>query len=97
MSVYVILELQSNPEDIDVLKSAIERILPAKRDCDGCNEVHVIENQDNPLNIILIETWETREQYEKYLKWRMEIGALDTIGAMLSKLPSIRYYENLGI
>ena len=95
MSVNVILEIQSNPEDIDVFKSTLKTILPCKLEYDGCIEVQIIENQDDPLNIILIETWESRQHYEKYLTWRIEIGALDAIGAMLSQAPKIRYYDAL--
>ena len=54
-------------------------------------------NQDEPLNLVLLETWETREQYEKYLAWRSETGALEALGAMLSQAPSIRYFDNLDI
>ena len=97
MSINVILETQSKPECIDDLKSTLKNILPDTRSYDGCIEVQVVGNQDDPLNIILLETWETREQYEKYLAWRAETGALDALGAMLSEAPSIRYYDNLDI
>ena len=97
MSVNVILEVLSKPESIDALKSTFESILPDTRSYDGCIKVQVIGNQDDPLNIVLLETWETREKYEKYLGWRGETGALDALGAMLSQPPSIRYYDDLDI
>jgi quinol monooxygenase YgiN len=97
MSVNVLLEIQSNPEDIDKLQSTFVQILPDTRGYDGCIGVQVVTNQDDPLNIILIETWETRKHYEKYLAWRVETGAIDALGKMLSQAPSIRYYDNLNI
>jgi quinol monooxygenase YgiN len=97
MSVNVLLEIKSNPEDIDKLKSTFEQILPDTRSYDGCIGVQVVVNQDDSLNVILIETWETREHYEKYLAWRIETGAIDALGAMLSQAPSIRYFDNLNI
>lgn len=97
MSVKVQLEIQSNPEDIDKLQSTFVQILPDTRGYDGCIEVQVVVNQDDPLNIILIETWETRKHYEKYLAWRVGTGAIDALGKMLSQAPSIRYYDNLKI
>ena len=97
MSVNVILEVQSKPETIEELKSTFEAILPDTRNYDGCISVEVIINQEDSLNIVLFEIWETREYQEKYLKWRAETGALDTLGTMLSQPPSIRYFDNLSI
>lgn len=97
MSVNVILEVQSKLESIDELKSTFENILPDTRSYDGCIGVQVIGNQDDPLNLVLLETWESRQHYEKYLGWRTETGALDALGAMLSKPPSIRYFDDLNI
>ena len=97
MSINVILDVQSKPESIDELKSTFENILPDTRSFDGCINIKVIGNQDNPLNLVLLETWETKEQYEKYLAWRTETGALDALVAMLSQPPSIQYYDNLDI
>jgi quinol monooxygenase YgiN len=54
-------------------------------------------NQNNPLNIMLFEVWESREQQEKYFQWRGETGALDALGAMLSQPASLQFYDNLSI
>lgn len=97
MSVNVLLEVQSKPESIDQLKSTFQSILPDTRSYDGCLGVKVVGNQDDSLNLIFIETWETREKYEKYLAWRAETGALEALGKMLSEAPSIRYCDNLDI
>lgn len=97
MSVNVILEVQSKPGSIDELKSTFESILTDTRRYDGCLKIQVIGNQDDTLNLVLLETWASREKYEKYLSWRAETGALDALGAMLSQPPSIRYYDDLDI
>ncbi len=97
MSVNVILDIQSKPECIDELKSTLENILPDTRSFDGCLNVKVIENQDNPLNILLFEDWVSREHQEKYLQWRAETGALEALGNMLTQPPSIQYFDDLNI
>ncbi len=97
MSVTVILEAQAKPEYIEELKSTFENILPDTRKYDGCIGVQVIGNQDDSLNLILFETWESRQHYEKYLGWRMETGGLEAFAPMLSQPLSIRYYDNLDI
>jgi quinol monooxygenase YgiN len=95
MSVTVLFEIQSNPESIDALKSTLKNILPDTRSYDGCQGVNVVENQDDPCNVVLIQTWASRQHYEKYLAWRSETGAIETLGTMLSKPPSIRYYDDI--
>lgn len=97
MSISVVLEVHSKPDSIDDLKATFESILPDTRAYDGCIGVQVTSNQDDALNIILFETWETRTHYEKYLAWRAESGALGALTAMLSSPPSIRFFEGLDI
>ena len=96
MSIKVILEFQSKPGLIEELKSTFENLLGDTRRYDGCIAVQVIINQDNPLNLILLETWASRQHYEKYCGWRNETGALKVLRP-LSRRPSIRYFDNLDI
>ncbi|PCH60501.1 MAG: antibiotic biosynthesis monooxygenase [SAR86 cluster bacterium] len=97
MTVNVLLEVNAKPECLEELKSTFENILPDTRNYDGCVEVRVVGNQDDVLNLILVETWQSRQHYEKYLAWRQETGALEALGALLSQPPRIRYYDDLNI
>lgn len=97
MSVTVLFEVQSKPENVDELKSTFKNILPDTRSYDGCQGVNVVGNQEDPCNVILIQTWASRQHYEKYLAWRTETGAVKKLGPMLSKPPSIRYYDNIDV
>jgi quinol monooxygenase YgiN len=95
MSVTVLFEVQSKPENIDELKSTFKNILPDTRSYDGCQGVNVVGNQEDPCNVVLVQTWASRQHYEKYLAWRTETGAIEKLVPMLSKPPSIRYYDNI--
>ena len=97
MSINVILELQAKEESIDELKATLENILPDTRGFEGCVSVQVTTNQDDPLNLVLLEVWESRKSNEKYLGWRTETGALEALGAMLSQPPSIRYFDDFDV
>jgi quinol monooxygenase YgiN len=97
MSVTVLLEVLSKPESIDELKQTFKAILPDTRGYDGCISVQVVLNQDDPLNLILNETWESRAHYEKYFAWRAETGGLEALGKMLSASPSVRYFDHQDI
>ncbi|TDJ62222.1 MAG: antibiotic biosynthesis monooxygenase [Proteobacteria bacterium] len=93
MACTVVLEIQLKSDQIDTAKSTFKEILPDTRAYDGCQGVYVVENQDKAGNLVLIETWESRAKYEKYLAWRQETGVLDALGAMCEGAPSIRYFD----
>lgn len=96
MAVTVLLELQAQPDKVDQLIETFRQILPDTRAYDGCEGVEVQQNQDEKTNVVLIERWATRPQYEKYLAWRTETGALEALGALVAAPPSIRFYDDTG-
>ncbi len=97
MSVKILLELQVLPEKIEELKASFALMLRDTRAFDGCIDLLVVTNQDDALNMVLIETWESREKYDKYMAWREETGGLDILGSMLSQPPSIRYFDGIDL
>ena len=95
MAVTVFLELNAQPAQADALKALFKEILPDTRAYDGCIGVEVVDNQDDKANIVLVESWESRGQYEKYLGWRQETGFVDKLGGFLAGPPSIRYFDKV--
>lgn len=93
MAVLVLVEGTVRPEAMNDMMALMREILPDTRAYDGCQEVKVHTNLDTPNDLALVEYWDSRAHYEKYLAWRAETGVLDKIGSMLSGAPSIRYFE----
>ena len=93
MAVTVLLELQAQGDKVDALVQTFKKILPDTRAYDGFVGIELVQIQDEPTNMVLIERWQTRQHYEKYLAWRIETGSLESLGAMLAGAPSIRYYD----
>ena len=93
MACTVILDLQVQPDHVDTLKGVFKDILGDTRAYDGCISVDVVHNQDESANLLLVEQWESRAKYEKYLGWREETGALEQLGSMLAAPPSIKYFD----
>ena len=93
MSVMVFLEMQSNTGNTEQLSSTLKDLLPDTRKYDGCQSVEVFNNQDDPNNLVLVQHWDSRQQYETYLNWRVETGALDTLVSMTSQEPNIRFFD----
>ena len=67
------------------------------RGFDGCNGITIHKNESDPNNMVFVEDWDTREQYEKYLAWRTERGDMEKLAGLLAGEPSIRYFENVGV
>ncbi len=93
MAVTVLLDLQSQPNKVDTLLQTLKQILPDTRAYKGFIDIEVVQNQDDPTNIVFVEKWESRSHFEKYFAWRTETGAIEALGAMLSAPPSIRYLD----
>ncbi len=93
MAVTVLLELQLQEDKVDTLLQTMKEILPDTRGYDGCIGVEVVQNQDEPANIVLIQKWETRPHYEKYLAWRTETGVVEQLGTLVAAPPSIKFFD----
>ena len=96
MACTVILELNVKSDSADDVAESFKSTFPDTRSYDGCIDVYATRNQDNPDNFLLVETWESREKYEKYLSWRTERGDMDNLAAVLEGEPSIRFLNRIG-
>ena len=97
MACQVILELRTKEDCIDKAREWFKSVLPDTREFDGCTLIHLVKNQDDPQNLMIIENWDSRPQYEKYLAWRTERGDIDQLAEMMDGEPSIRFFDFLGI
>ncbi len=97
MSVNVVLDLQVKPENRDELINTLEAILPDTRAYQGCQNIKVTSNQDEPNNIVILEKWDNRSDHESYMNWRAERGDLEKLGALLSEPPAVRYLDPISV
>jgi quinol monooxygenase YgiN len=95
VSVRVILELNLKPEMAEAVKGGMKDTLVDTRAFEGCEGISVIENQDNPTQVLLLERWETREHYEAYLKWRTDRGDMDGIGSVSTEPYKVTYWSTV--
>ena len=93
MATTVILEVKAKPGTGNDVVATFKSILGDTRAYDGCQGVDVYQSSDEPEVVILVEKWDSRGQYEKYLGWRQETGFVDQLVAALDGPPSIRYFE----
>ncbi len=97
MAVTVLVELQIKEDKVETLLQGIKETLPDMRAFDGFVAFEVVQNQEKPTNIILIQKWQTRAHHDNYLIQeglsRTEIGGIEQLGTMLVGAPSVRYFD----
>ncbi len=93
MATRVFLEVRAKPGTGAELIAFFRSILPETRAHEGCTSVDALQNSDDADNVVLVEVWETREQYEKYLAWRREKGTSDRLMEALAEPPIIRHFD----
>ncbi|HCU88467.1 MAG TPA: antibiotic biosynthesis monooxygenase [Gammaproteobacteria bacterium] len=97
MTCQVILDIRVKEALLEDFRSWMRRTLPETRAYDGCNNLYIVQNQDDPLALVVIEQWDTRLKYEKYLAWRTETGVVDELVAMLDGEPTFRFFDYFGV
>ena len=96
MACQVFLEATIKDGCHDQLKAKFAELLPDTRDFDGCISIYITIDQDNPSQMVIIELWDSRAHYEKYLAWRVDSGVMDELATMMEN-PSWRYLDNWGV
>jgi quinol monooxygenase YgiN len=84
--------LNLKPEVAEPVKSGFAEMLKDTRAFPGCRSVNIYQNDEDPNKIILIEEWDSRQHYEKYLAWRNEDGAMDRMGDILTSPTKPEYW-----
>ena len=93
MTCKVVLEMKVKPDHVDEMLESVREMLPATHDYEGCIEVYIYQDQDDPTNLIAIQEWDRREHYEKYFAWRGEHGDLATLHPWVTQQLSPRFFD----
>ena len=92
MAVIVTLGLQIKLDRLDEFKNVLREILPDTRAFSGYQDIRVIENQDSPGSITILEGWDPKENHIKYMTWRTEIGTMEALAGFVEAERAITYY-----
>jgi quinol monooxygenase YgiN len=93
MAVLVLVEGTMKSGSVASTKALLKEVLPATRTYEGSRGADAYVNRDDGRTLILVEHWDTKERYQKYLAWREETGVLARLIGLLEGAPSIRYFE----
>lgn len=96
MTCTVLLEIRVKPEFVDGMAEGFKGLFPDTRSYEGNISIYAAQNDEDKQNFVMVEVWESRAHYEKYLAWRTERGDIENLASMLEGEPSIRYFDHIG-
>ncbi|MEM6308497.1 MAG: antibiotic biosynthesis monooxygenase [Pseudomonadota bacterium] len=91
----VILELSIKEGRRENFIEMMKSILPETRAFDGCQKFDVWTDNSDAAHVVLNEIWDSVEQHQAYLGWRVENGTLNQLVAFLNEPPAPKYFEIL--
>ena len=97
MACLVHIECRARKESADQLLGGLREILPDTRCREGCASVSVTRTPDDPLNIVVVEPWDSRQHDETYFAWRQRQGVLDQLAARVDGGVSWCFFDIVGL
>jgi quinol monooxygenase YgiN len=77
----------------DDVANLLVEILGESLQWDGCEEIRIVRDQDDPDHVAGVTQWTERRNFEEYLAWRTERGFTATFETMLTRPFVIHFYD----
>ncbi len=92
MSVMVILEMPVKPDMLEDYLNILKGALVETRDYKGCRSVTTLVDQETS-SVVLVEEWDSVEDQQAYMAWRVETGLIDAIAPFMQGELVTRTYD----
>jgi len=93
MSVCVLVEGTLKDEFAEVFPVICGDGFKVTRKVDGCQNINLVINRENPNNFVFTEVWDSKEHYDNYFAFRLEDGTIGAIQNMCSDGPEVRVFD----
>ena len=93
MTVNVLIEGNLKDGERDGFTDICREAFKVTRAFDGCKHIDLVCNTEDGNHWFFNETWESKAQYDKYLKFRTEDGTLEAIAGLCEARPSIKIFD----
>ena len=93
MSVSVLLSGTLKDGLVEQFTEICSEAFHVTRAFDGCQNINLTLNVENPHKYVLTEVWDSKKHYEKYLAFRTEDGTVGAIGDMSVDGPNIDIFN----
>ena len=92
MSITRINEFQAQEGQGEALRDLIQSFVPLIESSDGCQSCQVLQSQEDPTRIVVIEVWDSTEAHQASMK-NIPPGALQEAMKLLAGPPKGGYYH----
>ncbi len=92
MSVMITLEFPVKPDMLDDYLDILKGALVETRSYKGCRSVTTLVDQETS-SIVLVEEWDSAEDQQAYIAWRVETGLIDAIAPFMQGELVTRTYD----
>jgi quinol monooxygenase YgiN len=89
VAITAILDLRLKAESLETAHEALHATLTDTRAFRGCLEVTVLVDSDDPVHVVVYETWESLEHDQAYRAWRASPEGASQLGSILAAPPSL--------
>ena len=96
MSIGVIVDFLCKPGGAALLTETMKERLPFTRTYDGCEEIYLYTDHNDPNHLFLVERWESREKYDKYRGWAMAQPGTQELLPLLEREMTTIYLDETG-
>ena len=92
MSVMITLEMPVKPDMLEEYLNILKGALVETRSYKGCRSVTTLVDQETS-SVVLVEEWDSAEDQQAYMAWRMETGLIDAISPFMQGELVTRTYD----
>ena len=88
----ITLEMPVKPEMLEDYLNILKGALVETRSYKGCRSVTTLVDQETS-SIVLVEEWDSVEDQQAYIAWRVETGLMDAIAPFMQGELVTRTYD----
>ncbi len=88
----ITLEMPVKPDMLEEYLNILKGALVETRSYKGCRSVTTLVDQETS-SIVLVEEWDSAEDQQAYLAWRVETGLIDAIAPFMQGELVTRTYD----
>jgi len=92
MSVMITLEMPVKPDMLEEYLNILKGALVETRSYKGCRSVTTLVDQETS-SVVLVEEWDSAEDQQAYIAWRVETGLIDAIAPFMQGELVTRTYD----
>ena len=63
----IIANIQAKPEQIDLVKTELEKLIPISRAEPGCIDYDLHQDNEDPAHFLFYENWESRDLWQAHM------------------------------